>query len=217
MVRVASIHEVRQRMDTDDQGSVTHWLRELKAGDREAAQPLWDRYFHRLVVLARGRLRAMHVATADADEEDAALSAFDSFCAGVGRGRFPQLSDRDNLWRLLVTITKRKALDQAKRQRRQKRGGGRLRNEADLAGSLSGGPGMGLEQLVGEEPTPEFAALVAEEYRNRLEALEDETLRQIASWKLEGYTNEEIATGLGCALRTVANKLKLIRLKWEQG
>jgi DNA-directed RNA polymerase specialized sigma24 family protein len=204
-------------MATGDEGSVTHWLGELKVGDREAAQPLWDRYFQRLVVLARARLRAMHVATADADEEDAALSAFKSFCAGAERGRFPQLSDRDNLWRLLVTITKRKALDQAQRQRRQKRGGGRQRNEADLVGSPGGDPGMGLEQLVGEEPTPEFAALVAEEYRNRLEALEDETLRRVASWKLEGYTNEEIAARLGCALRTVANKLKLIRLKWEQG
>jgi len=76
---------------------------------------------------------------------------------------------------------------------------------------------MGLEQFVGEEPTPEFAALVAEEYRNRLDSLEDETLRRIATWKLEGYTNEEIAAHLGCALRTVANKLKLIRLKWEHG
>jgi hypothetical protein len=33
---------------------------------------------------------------------------------------------------------------------------------------------------------------------------------------LEGYTNEEIATHLGCELRTAANKLRLIRLKWEQ-
>jgi len=217
MLKGTSSDEARQHMSTDDHGSVTHWLGDLKAGDREAAQPLWDRYFQRLVVLARARLRAMHMGTADADEEDAALSAFDSFCAGVERGRFPQLSDRDNLWSLLVTITKRKTLDQAQRQRRQKRGGGRLRNEADLAGSPGGGPGMGLEQLVGEEPTPEFAVLVAEEYDNRLEALEDETLRQIAIWKLEGYTNEEIAARLGCALRTVANKLKLIRLKWEQG
>ena len=204
-------------MDTDDQGSVTQWLGELKSGDVEAAQSLWDRYFPRLVVFARGRLRALHVATANADEEDAALSAFDSFCAGVARGRFPQLSDRDDLWRLLVTITGRKALDQAERKRRQKRGGGRLRNEADLVHGRGRGPEMGLEQFVGQEPTPEFAALVAEEYRNRLEALEDETLRSVATWKLEGYTNEEIAALLGCALRTVANKLKLIRLKWEQG
>jgi DNA-directed RNA polymerase specialized sigma24 family protein len=202
-------------MDTPDEGSVTRWLGELRAGGREAAQPLWDRYFQRLVVLARARLRALHAATTDADEEDAALSAFDSFCAGVERGRFPQLSDRDNLWSLLVTITCRKALDQAWRQRRQKRGGGRVRNEADLVGGRAGEPAMGLEQVIGEEPTPGFAALVAEEYRNRLNSLADETLRRIASWKLEGYTNEEIAALSGCALRTVANKLKLIRLKWE--
>jgi DNA-directed RNA polymerase specialized sigma24 family protein len=204
-------------MSTGDDGSVTRWLGELKAGARGATQPLWDRYFHRLVILARGRLRAMHAATADADEEDAALSAFDSFCAGVERGRFPQLSDRDDLWRLLVTITDRKALDQAERQRRQKRGGGRLRNEADLVVNRDDGPAAGLEQFIGDEPTPEFAALVAEEYRNRLASLKDDTLRRIATWKLEGYTNEEIAARLGCALRTVANKLKLIRLKWEQG
>ena len=204
-------------MAIDDEGSVTRWLGELKAGSREAVQPLWDRYFQRLVALARARRRVMHVATADADEEDAALSAFDSFCAGVERGRFPQLSDRDNLWSLLVTITKRKALDQAERQRRQKRGGGRVRTEADLDGSTGEGPAIGLEQFVGEGPTPEFAALVAEEYLKRLAVLGDERLRQIAIWKLEGYTNEEIATRLGCALRTVANKLKLIRLKWEQG
>jgi DNA-directed RNA polymerase specialized sigma24 family protein len=204
-------------MDTGDNGSVTRWLGELKAGGRESAQPLWDRYFQRLVVLARVRLRAVHAATTEADEEDAALSAFDSFCDGLERGHYPQLSDRDDLWKLLITITGRKALDQAQRQHRQKRGGGRLRNEADLAGGHSAGAAMTLDQVVGEEPTPEFAALVAEEYRNRLEALGDETLRRVATWKLEGYTNEEIAARLDCALRTVANKLKLIRLKWEQG
>jgi DNA-directed RNA polymerase specialized sigma24 family protein len=101
------------------------------------------------------------------------------------------------------------------RQRRQKRGGGRVRNEADLGGR-GGSPAIALEQVVGGEPTPEFAAQVAEEYRSRLAALPDDTLRCVANWKLEGYTNEEIAARLGCALRTVANKLKLIRMRWEQ-
>ena len=99
------------------------------------------------------------------------FTAFKSFCAGVERGRFPQLSDRDNLWRLLVTVPKRKALNQAQRSGVRSAAIGRQRNEADLAGSLGGGPAMRLEQLVGEEPTPEFAAVqVAEEYRNRLGA-----------------------------------------------
>jgi DNA-directed RNA polymerase specialized sigma24 family protein len=216
MLRAVSIDEVGHSMADDDQGSVTVWLGELRAGVQNAAEPLWYRYFERLVMLARSRLRAVHAATADADEEDAALSAFDSFCAGVQKGRFPQLADRDDLWRLLVTITGRKALDQAERQRRQKRGGGRVRNEADLAGGRNDDPVFGFEQFIGEEPTPEFAALVVEEYRNRLEVLDDDSLRRIATWKLEGYTTDEIADRLGCARRTVANKLKLIRLKWEQ-
>jgi DNA-directed RNA polymerase specialized sigma24 family protein len=214
MIAVASIGAVEQHMDTGDKGSVTRWLGDLKAGGQEAAQPLWDRYFQRLVILARARLRALHAARAVADEEDAALSAFDSFCAGAAHGRFPRLGDRDDLWRILVMITGRKALDQLERQRRQKRGGGRVRNEADLGGR-GGSPAIALEQVVGGEPTPEFAALVAEEYRNRLAALPDETLRYVANWKLEGFTSDEIAARLGCARRTVANKLKVIRLRWE--
>jgi DNA-directed RNA polymerase specialized sigma24 family protein len=201
-------------MASDDHGSVTNWLGNFRAGDPDAAQRLWERYFERLVVLARGRLRALHVSTADADEEDAALGAFNSFCAGVERGRFPQLSDRDDLWRLLVTITLRKVLDEAAKQRRRKRGGGRVRNEADLAGSSGKSTAITLEQFVAEEPTPEFAASVAEEYVNRLESLGDDKLRRIATWKLEGYTNAEIAAQLGCALRTVMYKLELIRRKW---
>jgi len=40
--------------------------------------------------------------------------------------------------------------------------------------------------------------------------------RQIAQWKLDGYTNAEIAQRLGCGLRTVERRLELIRRIWEQ-
>ena len=73
----------------DNQGSVSLWLGALQAGDLAAAQPLWERYFAQLVRLARARLRATPRAGADADEEDAALSAFDSFCAGAARADSP--------------------------------------------------------------------------------------------------------------------------------
>ena len=88
-------------------GSITRWLGQLKAGAADAVEPLWERYFRRLVGLARARLQG--TPRRAADEEDVALSAFDSFCRGAEQGRFPQLLDRDNLWRLLVTITARKA------------------------------------------------------------------------------------------------------------
>jgi hypothetical protein len=93
-------------MQDGDEGSITRWVAGVKAGDFTAAQPLWERYFARMVDPARARLRARSACRRDAvsDEEDAALSAFDSLCAGLARGKFPQLADRDDLWRLLVVI-----------------------------------------------------------------------------------------------------------------
>jgi len=195
-------------------GSITHRIDALRAGDPAAAQLLWERYFDRLVRLARARLRAAGRPSAMADEEDAGLSAFDSFCAGAVRGRFPQLTDRDDLWRLLVVITSRKVQALARREGRQKRGGGRVRHESDLSAGGATEAGEGLDHFVGDEPTPEFAAQAAEECRRLLDALEDESLRQVALARLEGYTNDEIAERLGCARRTVARRLDLIRKTW---
>ena len=67
---------------------------------------------------------------------------------------------------------------------------------------------------MGDEPSPEFAAMVAEEFRLRLEGLKDDSLRQVALSRMEGYTNDEIADQLGCARRTIARRLDLIRKTW---
>jgi DNA-directed RNA polymerase specialized sigma24 family protein len=200
-------------MRCDVEGSVTHWIGDLKEGDHEAAQRLWERYFDRLIRLARKKLPGAGRRNADADEEDVAVSVFDSLCRGAAAGRFPKLADRDDLWRLLVVITARKAINQAKRQKATKRGGDRMRARADVGQDSVIDV---LDELPGPEPTPEFAAMVAEEYARMLKMLDDETLRTVALRRLEGYTSEEIARELGCAVRTVANKLKIIRLKWEQ-
>jgi len=196
-------------------GSITCWIEQLKGGKREAAQPVWERYFTQLVRLARSRLQNVRLVVAD--EEDVALSALDSVYRALERGRFPQLLDRDSLWRLLVTITERKARDQLRKATRQKRGGGRVRGECALedARPASSGPG-GIEQAPAQEPDPAVAALIAEECQRLLHLLEDENLQSLALLKMEGYTNEEIAGRLNCALRTVERKLGLIRDLWEQ-
>ncbi len=203
-------------MPSEDNGSITCWIDQLKAGDLAAAQPLWERYFQRLVRLARAKLPATRRAGAEGDDEDAALSAFHSFCQGVAHSRFPRLDDRHDLWRLLVTITARKAADQIKRARSLKRGGGRLLDEAALDGPDPEHRTRGLDHLPGPEPTPEFAAMVAEHYQHLLDLLGDETLRSIAVWKMEGDTVKEIARKLDCCDRTVAYKLELIRMRWEE-
>jgi DNA-directed RNA polymerase specialized sigma24 family protein len=191
-------------------GSVTRWLRQLKAGDRAALQPLWEGYFARLVGLARRRLHG--APRQAADEEDVALSAFDSFCRGAEQGRFPRLEDRDDLWQLLVLLAARKAADLAARERREKRGGGRVRQLSALGDRER----PAFVALISREPDPAFAAQVAEQCEHLLGRLTDPSLRQLAVWKLEGHTNQEIAGRLGCSLPTVERKLHRIRLTWEK-
>jgi DNA-directed RNA polymerase specialized sigma24 family protein len=190
--------------------SVTVWIESLKAGDVDAAEKLWRRYFEDLVRLARDRLGAAPKAMAD--EEDAALNAFDSFVRGAARGRYPRLDDRDDLWRLLVVITERKVLDQTQHERRRKRGGGRV---VSLHGHDSADhDGEDRTFLAGTMPTPEFAALVADQCRSLMDLLRDDSLRQVARLRMEGYTNEEVASRLSCSLRTVARKIEIIRRTW---
>src|SRR5262249_4857887 len=142
---------------------------------------LLERYFQRLVQLARARLQARPGLAAY--DEDVALSAFKSLCLGAERGRFPQLHDRDDLWRLLAVMTVRKAIDLQRRQQ--------ARVEAS---------DTDVEQLLSREPPPELAAELAEDYRQLLDRLADPRLRAIALLKVEGYSNEEIAQQLNCGL-----------------
>jgi DNA-directed RNA polymerase specialized sigma24 family protein len=193
-------------------GSITHWIGQLKAGNPAAAQRLWEEYFQRMVGLARKKLCGLPRTAAD--EEDVALSAFDSFCRGAEHGRFPQLQDREDLWHLLFLITARKAFRLKEHEGRQKRGGGRMRDEAAPAPGGEDLDEPALNQVVGREPTPDLAALMAEECRRLLTSLGDDQLRQVALWKMEGYTTEEIAARLGCVPRTVERRLQMIRSLW---
>ena len=193
--------------------SVSERIALLKASDHAAAQHLWERYYAQLVVLAHRNLRG--AARQAADEEDVALSAFATFCQAAEHGRFPQLLDRDDLWQLLVVLTARKAAHQKRAERQQKRGGGRVYDAATRAGAPSADDAQALAQVIGHEPTPAFAAQVAEECQRLLDRLGDPGLRAVALAKMEGYRNDEIATQLGCGLRTVERKLQVIRGLWD--
>jgi DNA-directed RNA polymerase specialized sigma24 family protein len=196
-------------------GSVTGWIDRARQGDEQAAGQLWQRYFHQLVTLARAALRG--APRRAADEEDVALSAFDSFCRGVEQGRFPDLNDRDNLWRLLVVLTQRKAAHLKRDERRLKRGGGGVLDQAALARAA------GVEQdqadfdcAIAEDPTPAFAAQMGEQCERLLRQLDAYGLRGLAVAKMEGYTNAEIAAQLGCCISTVERRLQLIRRLWTE-
>jgi RNA polymerase sigma factor (sigma-70 family) len=185
-------------MASPDTQSITRLIRAAQQDRDSAVGPLLAVYFDRLVRLARRRLQDLP-GLANYDE-DLALRSFYSVYRRIQDPERPlQLTGRDDLWRLLATRTISRAIDLIRRHR---------------PGVVSGEGG--LEQILAREPTPEEAAATADECRRLLGLLEEPELRQIALWKVEGYTNEEIAARLDCVPRTVERKVRRIRLLWKQ-
>jgi RNA polymerase sigma factor (sigma-70 family) len=197
-----------------DPRSVTQCIAALKSGDEEAARALWQRYFDALVKLARRELDGAPRRVAD--EEDVVVSVFRCLCDGAARGRLDKLSGRDDLWRLLVTITVQKVIDQRRRWAAKRRGGGTVRGESVFADVGDEALPGGLDGIASDEPTPELLALLAEQHQLLLESLADETLRRTVLLRMEGRTNEEIAQQLGITPRSVERKLQRIRNRWNR-
>ncbi|MBX7104223.1 MAG: LuxR C-terminal-related transcriptional regulator [Gemmataceae bacterium] len=186
-----------------EQPSVTTWLSKLRDGDDAAAQFLWERYFARLLGVARTKLRGTSLRAAD--EEDVALSAFHSFFRAADK--FPRLNHRGDLWQVLIVLTARKACQERRRQNTTKRG---------TAAKNSPASDIEIDSIIGDEPDPEFAALVVDQVESLVNLLPTSELRQVARWQLEDYSNAEVAARLGCSERTVERKLALIRRYWEE-
>ncbi|MEZ6104890.1 MAG: ECF-type sigma factor [Pirellulaceae bacterium] len=194
-----------------DDDSITQWIDGMRSGDDEAVRHIWDSFFHRLVALARQRMKSANRSTYD--EEDIVVSAFKSFCAGVRDGKFPRLRDRDDLWRLLLVITARKVADRITFQQREKRD---TRMQVYATELQAVGSDVSSEPFLAREPSPEFAAECADQFRCLLDQLRHEDLRQIALLKMEGYTNQEIAARLDRGVATIERKLRTIRDIWSQ-
>ena len=196
-------------MSMPEGGSVSKLIKDFRSGDSEAFNALWKLYFDRLV--------AMATKLAASVGEDAALSAFHSFHRRARRGDFPDLDDRGDLWVQLMTLTRQKIVDNRRRDGALKRGGGvTIVRESDLPGSDDDGA-PGFAEIVGREPDPQFAAMMTEECRRLMDALGDDTLREIAVLKMALYTHQEIADKFGRSLSWVNRKLDLIRSLWDDG
>jgi RNA polymerase sigma factor (sigma-70 family) len=195
--------------------SVTMLIGRVKEGDEKAAQELFARYYRRLTGLARAKLRGKCLRAAD--EEDVVQSVFVDFFRGAEQGQYTKLHDRDALWHLLVKRTIREAQKLVKEQERQKRHPGTQQEGTPSPGSGDRlGNDQAVKQVVDPHPSPEHEVLANETIEHLLQGLGDSPLRTIAVWKGEGYSNEEIASMLGCSSRTVLRKLRLIRTIWSQ-
>jgi len=185
---------------------ITQWIRGARDGDAESEQALWNHYFETVVRLARGRMFSLQGTVYD--EEDVAASALHSVFRGIQQERFPELHDRHNLWRILVTITQRKLRAQWRRESAARR---------NPSPNEAGDAEISIEQIICGEPTPDFVAELMDETECLLEKLGDDTLRRVAVMRIDGLTNDEIAARLRCTTRTVERKMDRIRIIWDVG
>lgn len=182
----------------------------LREGDEDAAVQLWHRFFQQLMAQCRLRIRPMN--TSVRDEEDIVLSAMKSFCLGLQRGRFPELKSEESLWRLLMTIVLRKIADNYQYQNRSKRDQSRTQSLSSSSDELE----FSVLELSSRDQGPAIAAECSEQFRLLLDSLEHEDLRCVAIMKMEGFTNNEIATHIGVSLTSIERKLRTIRAIWSQ-
>ena len=186
--------------------SVTRWINDLRDGDRSAANRLWGFLERQVCRTAKSQVaRSPHHPVYD--EEDVALSAFTSLCDGFESGRYDDITDRQQLWRLLAVITVNKARKRAIHENRIRRGG--------QASRVADG-----SEMLGTVPStdfgPENQAIMEEECRRLLSLLGERELKLLALLKVEGYTNQEIAEQLGCSRRTIQRRLDVIRDIWTE-
>jgi RNA polymerase sigma factor (sigma-70 family) len=201
----------------ENSGSVTQVIHQLRSDDPrerdEAARLLWEHYFRELLALAHGHLGWRIRQKVGA--EDLLQSVYASVCRRQQRGDF-ELYDRDDFWRLLVTVTLNKARNAAKHHRRAKRDVTRECALAPAEGSSVEAPVL---SLAAAGPTPDEAVALAEELEQRVRSLDNPKdgplLMQVALKKLEGLTNKEIAEELDYTERTIERKLEAIRKKWS--
>jgi DNA-directed RNA polymerase specialized sigma24 family protein len=193
--------------------SITRLIEQLKDGNSIAAHKIWDRYVENLIRVANRRLQTSHVRLGD--EEDAVVVAFAQFLERVNGDGFSNLNDREDLWRILVMLTERRACDMIRREKSIKSGGNLLVGESRLEATGGNDQPHGLDQVEGAEPTPEFTALVIEEFQRRIKSLNNDELISIAIAKMNGFNNREVAEQRGISVRSIERKLAIIRAIWQ--
>jgi len=198
-------------MSSDD--PVTLWIDELRLADAAAAEHLWNHFVSRLYQLGREKLQLQTRRVYD--EEDAALSAFHSVCAGISAGRFPELRDRGNLWQLLVVITARKVAHRQRYDRQQRRDVRRNLSDGIFTHVTDESVFASVDSLPSREPTAEFVAEFVETCQRLFEDLADSPLQQVVELRMQGHTDSEIADQLKCSRRTVQRRLEIIRRRWD--
>lgn len=188
-------------------GSITLWLRQLQTGDPEAAKELWSRLYPQLVNVAAKHFRKnTDPATGP---EDVAQIVYHNVCSGLMDGKFAGIENRGELWNLLFVATINRVRRHYRDLSAQKRPRFSSHNLDELPDSI-------LEDL----RTPDSEIIMADLLENLLDRLDIEDpsgeLRNIATLRLDELSAESIARSLRKRKTIVLQKIRLIRLLWQQ-
>lgn len=207
MPPVLSRHEIGTFQMTTEPGSITQWLQRLHSGEADAAKEIWNRYYPRVV-----RLAALQLIKSDdrsIDEEDVAQSTFRTVYLAVMNGKYPDIEDRRDLWRLLLVSTLNRVRRHYRDRHTFKRSANELVTQDQSRRRL-------IMEISGPDAQAEMADLIETLFR-RLDQ-EDPTgeLRQIALLKLEEHSASAIARRLKRRKNHVLQRIRLIRILWEE-
>jgi len=191
----------------EDTGSVSNWLKELKTGDQNAVEAIWNRYYQRVVEFA---IRKMKINPDRAiDGEDIAQLTMHRFCLNATSGNYPDLDDRQQLWDLLVVYTLNRIRKHLRECNRTKRSG-MHRVVFEFKRS----------QVLQDLRSPEAPTIMADMVQSWLDRLDREDpsgqLKQIAIWSMEDISGSEIARIMKKRKSAILQQIRLIRLLWEE-
>lgn len=189
--------------------SITILFQQLRDGDPDSANRLWERFFERLVSFARSQMQ--HANRRVSDEEDIACGVMTALCCSADLQQLPKIDNREDLWHLLLAWTRHDIVDHLRKENRLKRGGGRVRGDSVFAASPEGSA-----DVIDSSPAPDVVAEMQEQYERLLERLPDDLLRSLAVDKMRGATNAQLAEKHHVSTRTIERKLELIRKFWSQ-
>ncbi len=175
-----------------------NWFQALRHGDERATFEFWDHYYPRLTRVARAMMKTLPRTAYD--EEDAAIGTFSIVCEKLREGRYPNLVDHAGVWRLM-----KKVLHHRVRQRAQYE----LARKRKL-------PVWHPSRVEESSVADHYRGEECVEYGDLLTRLNDPHLERLVMWKLEGYTNHEIAGKLNRTRRTVQRSLETVRERWLQ-
>lgn len=195
--------------DESSTGSVTRLLRNVEAGDLQAQDELFERFFRDVQRLADDKLG--RVPRRIADGEDVALSVMRNAFDGMREGRFQDLQDREDWWQILRDLIAKKSTDLKRHLGRQKHDFRREENDRFAGGASDSSGGGSLEFTATGPDEPDF--VLAEFVGVLFDVLDDDVMKTIARCKLAGWTAREIGEELGLSTKRVEFKWKVIRNK----